>query len=220
MTETEREQIRLKAQSFFDDLWTRGDPWELETSSFEHQRYKRLLSMLDRPRYGRALEIGCGAGTFTRRFASLTDQVLALDVSSDAIAKARAAQGVSQQVEFRAANIMDYDPKTEAPWDLIIMSDMVYFLGWLYPLFDIGWLAMDLFAATRPGGQLLLANCYGGPQDYLMLPSLIHTYRDLFINVGYQVKTQKVFHGVKNGVNIEALMTLFEKTNEKSAAGE
>jgi 2-polyprenyl-3-methyl-5-hydroxy-6-metoxy-1,4-benzoquinol methylase len=219
MTETEREQIRLKAQSFFDDLWTRGDPWELESSSFEHERYKRLLSMLDRPRYGRALEIGCGAGTFTRRFAGLADQVLALDVSSDAIAKARAVQGVSHQVEFRAANIMDYDPKTEAPWDLIVMSDMVYFLGWLYPLFDVGWLALDLFAATRPGGQLLLANCYGGPQDYLMLPSLIHTYRDLFINVGYRVKNQEVFHGVKNGVDIEALMTLFEKTNDQGGAG-
>jgi SAM-dependent methyltransferase len=217
MTETEREQIRLKAQSFFNDLWTRGDPWELETSTFEHQRYERLLSMLDQPRYGRALEIGCGAGTFTRRFAALTDQVLALDVSSDAIAKARAAHGLGQQVEFRAANIMDYDPKTEAPWDLIIMSDMVYFLGWLYPLFDIGWLALDLFAATRRGGQLLLANCYGGPQDYLMLPSLIHTYRDLFVHVGFQIKNEEVFHGVKNGVNIEALMTLFEKTNEKSA---
>jgi SAM-dependent methyltransferase len=211
MTETEREQIRLKAQSFFDDLWMRGDPWELETSSFEHQRYARLLAKLDQPRYGRVLEIGCGAGTFTRRLAGLADQVLALDVSAEAVAKARATQGASPHVEFRAANIMDYDPKSDAPWDLIVMSDMVYFLGWLYPFFDIGWLATDMFAATRAGGQLLLANCYGGPQDYLMLPSLIRTYRDLFLNVGYRIKAEEMFNGIKNGVDIEALITLFEK---------
>ena len=48
----EREQVSLKAQSFFNDLWARGDPWELETSNWEHERYARLLAMLDKPRYG------------------------------------------------------------------------------------------------------------------------------------------------------------------------
>ena len=33
----EREQVSLKAQSFFNDLWARGDPWELETSNWEHE---------------------------------------------------------------------------------------------------------------------------------------------------------------------------------------
>jgi hypothetical protein len=78
---------------------------------------------------------------------------------------------------------------------------------------------MDMFAATRPGGRLLLANCYGGPQDYLMLPSLIRTYRDLFLNVGYRIKAEEMFNGKKNGVDIEALITLFEKSDEQSAAG-
>ena len=35
----DREEICRKAQSFFNDLWTRGDPWELETSNWEHERY-------------------------------------------------------------------------------------------------------------------------------------------------------------------------------------
>jgi SAM-dependent methyltransferase len=211
MTEAERAQIREKARSFFDDLWKRGDPWELETSPFEEQRYRSLLAILDRPRYGRALEIGCGAGTFTRRFAELADQVLALDVSPEAIDKARAAQGTAQHVEFRVANAMDYDPKQDGPWDLIIVSEMIYFLGWLYPFFDIAWLVMDMFAASRRGGQLLLTNTYGGPQDYLLLPCLIRTYRDLFVNIGFQTKAEEIFRGVKNGVDIEVLITLFEK---------
>jgi hypothetical protein len=98
------------------------------------------------------------------------------------------------------------------------MSDTVYYLGWLYPFFDIAWLAMELFAATSVGGQLLLANCYGGVDDYLMRPALIHTYRDLFLNVGYRIKTEETFRGTKNGVDIDVLITLFEKLNEKTTA--
>ena len=40
---TEREQISSKARSFFDELWQRGDPWDFETSDFEHQRFAQLL---------------------------------------------------------------------------------------------------------------------------------------------------------------------------------
>ena len=214
---TEREQISSKARTFFDDLWMRGDPWEFESSQFEHQRFFELLKKLEPRRYGRVLEIGCGSGNFTRRFASLADQVVALDVSSEAIAKARTAQGATSHVEFRTANVMDYDPKPEGPWDLIILSETVYFLGWLYPFFDVAWLALDLFTATRPGGRLLLANSYGGPQDYLLLPFLIRSYRDLFRNIGYQINSEETFAGIKNGIQIEVLITLFEKMNEQSA---
>ena len=49
-----------KAQSFFEGLWKRGDPWELETSEFEQAKYADEISILAGRRYGRALEIGCG----------------------------------------------------------------------------------------------------------------------------------------------------------------
>jgi 2-polyprenyl-3-methyl-5-hydroxy-6-metoxy-1,4-benzoquinol methylase len=145
LTMAEREQISLKARSFFDDLWTRGDPWELETSNWEHERYSRLLAMLDKPRYGRVLEIGCGAGTFTRRLAGRANKVLALDVSSEAIARANLGQSDLKYVEFRVGNIMDYNFREDKPWDLIVMSETVYFLGWLYSFFDVSWLAAQMF---------------------------------------------------------------------------
>jgi SAM-dependent methyltransferase len=211
MAETEREQIRLKAQSFFDDLWLRGDPWELETSSFEHERYTHLLDMLDQPRYGRVLEIGCGAGTFTRRLARLADQVLALDVSSEAIAKAQSGHSDLRHVEFRAANIMDYNLKEEGPWDLIVMSETVYFLGWLYSFFEVSWLASEMFEATRSGGQTLLANTQFETGEPLLRTPIIRTYRDLFLNVGYGLRAEKIFHGEKHGVALDVLMSLFCK---------
>jgi SAM-dependent methyltransferase len=202
-----------KAQSFFEELWKQGDPWDIETSDFEQRRCARLLQILSTRRYAKALEIGCAAGAFTRLLTTVTDRVVALDISPTAIAFARKTWPGADSTEFRVANIIDFDPRPDGPWDLVVVSDMIYFLGWLYPFFDVAWLAMELFAATSAGGQLLLANCYGGPQDYLMRPSLIRTYRDLFVNVGYRVNVEEIFQGTKNGADIEVLITLLEKTN-------
>jgi len=205
----DRKGISLKAQSFFDDLWARGDPWELEASDFERERYARLIAMLDQSKYARILEIGCGAGAFSRLLAPMAQQLIALDVSSRAIAAARAAQGSINHVEFRAANVMDYDPKAEGPWDLIVMSETIYYLGWLYSFFDVAWLASELFAATRTGGELLLANTQGDALEPLLRPSIIRTYHNLFVNVGYNIRAEEVLRGTKNGVGIEVLITLF-----------
>jgi SAM-dependent methyltransferase len=186
---TERETISAKARSFFDGLWSRGDPWELETSEFERKRYRRLMAMLDRPKYERALEIGCGAGTFTRLLAPLANQLIALDVSDLAIGRAQAADNTPSHVEFRVANIMDYDPKVEGPWDLIVMSETVYFLGWLYSFYDMCWIASELFKATRSDGELLLANAQGEICGPLLHPSIIRTYEHMFVSMGYQFKS-------------------------------
>ncbi len=34
----EREILSQKAQAFFEDLWNRGDPWDLEGSEFERSK--------------------------------------------------------------------------------------------------------------------------------------------------------------------------------------
>jgi len=208
---TDREQISLKAQTYFDELWSRGDPWELETSEFEHKRYARLLEILKQPRYERVLEIGCGSGTFTRLLAPRAQHMLALDVSTKAIARAQAANGTPKQVEFRVANIMDYDVQAEGPWDLVVMSETVYFLGWLYSLFDVCWLASQLFKATREGGELLLANLQGEAHGPLFLPGIIRTYEHVFVNMGYQHEYQDLFRSQKDGVDLEIAMLLLAK---------
>ena len=77
--------------------------------------------------------------------------------------------------------------------DLIVLSDIVCYLGWLYSFFDVGWLVSQLFAATRLGGRCLFANAMGDFGDMLLLPWLIYTYRDLFRNVGYRTEIEEVF---------------------------
>ena len=207
----ERALIDQKAREFFDAMWQQGDPWEFESSEYEQARYARLLTFLGGRHYPRVLELGCGSGTFTRSLARQADHVVALDVSAAAIDRARALALGPATVEFRQANVMEYDFQVEGPWDLIVISDITCYLGWLYSFFDVGWFASQLYAATRNGGYCLFTNAMGDFGDMLLLPWLIRTYRDLFRNVGYEVAAEEIFCGTKHGVTIENLMTLFIK---------
>jgi SAM-dependent methyltransferase len=197
-----------EARRFFDELWSGSDPWDLDRSDFEQRRYARQLALLGGRRYRRALEIGCGGGSFTRQLAPLCAELLAIDVSERAIERARAAGSAGPGVEFRAANVMELDLEREGTWDLVVLAETAYYLGWLYPMFDVGWLAHSLHEATRAGGRLLLVNSIWNAQG-LMSPWLIRSYRDLFRNVGYELETEEKMRGVKETVEFETLMSLY-----------
>jgi SAM-dependent methyltransferase len=215
----ERERVDQQIRSFMESLWERGDPWAIESSAYEHARCAHLVGMLAGQRYGRLLEIGCGAGYLTRLLAPHADQIVALDISQTAIDRARALGSMEADVEFRVANIMDYKPPDEGPWDLIVFSETICFLGWLYPVFDVAYLATQLFEATRPGGRLMLADSMTeGDADWLLRPWIIRTYHDLFVNVGYTIETEDVFRGTKYGQDFEILMTLYTRPRPEGSA--
>jgi SAM-dependent methyltransferase len=215
---SERALIGQKAREFCDALWQQGDFWDFENSEYERARCMQLLTILAGRRYARALEIGCGAGYFTRLLAGIADQVVAFDIAPSAIARARLLGTDLKTVEFRVGNAMDYEWRDDGPWDLVVCSDTICYLGWLYTFFDVAWFAAELFAATCSGGRLLLANTMDEVEDKLLLPYLIHTYRDLFLNVGYRLDAEEIFHGTKNGVDFEILISLLVKA--PSAGGD
>jgi hypothetical protein len=113
-------------------------------------------------------------------------------------------------IDYRVANIMQFDVHGDGPWDLIVLSETIYYLGWLYTFYDIAFLASQLLAGTRHGGRLLLANTESGVEDELMRPWLIRTYRDLFRNVGYRLAREDIFRGIKNDTQMNVLVSVFE----------
>jgi len=207
-----RKEIRRVLVETFEQPWRAGDPWDLEGSALDQESHSRQLALIGDRRYPRALEIGCAAGVFTRRLAEHADRVLALDVAPSAIARARGE--VPPNVELRVGDVMEFEPMVEGPWDLVVMSETVYFLGWLYTFFQVGWLARQLFEATRTGGRFLMANTCAGHSDWLMRPWLIDTYGDLFRNVGYVLGAEERFRSEKGGVEYETLVSLFEKPRD------
>ena len=154
----DREATGRTARRFFEDLWAEKDPWDLDGAELDQRRFQRQLELLQGTRYGRALEIGCAGGAFTRMLAELCDELVGIDISEHAIARARAAVDGRPGVDLRVANVMELDLAREGTWDLVVLTETAYYLGWLYPMFEIGWLAHSLHEATRAGGRLLLAN--------------------------------------------------------------
>ena len=207
---SDRARLGEQSRVFFEEIWRQPDPWALASSAFERERYARLIGVLDDHRYGRVLEIGCGAGRFTRMLSTLAERIVALDVSPTAIDRARSGL-VPDGVEFRAINVLDFDPRAEGPWDLVVMSETIYYLGWLYSLFDVGWLCSELLAATKAGGRLLLANTTGEVGDSLVLPWLIRSYRDLCLNVGYALEHETTFRGTKDDTPIDVLISVLRR---------
>jgi SAM-dependent methyltransferase len=198
-----------EARRFFDELWSESDPWSLDDSELDQRRYRRQAELLADRRYSRALEIGCAGGSFTRALAPLCDELVALDIAEAAIERARAAID-RPGVEFRLANVMDLDLEREGTWDLVVITETAYYLGWKYPMYEIGWLAYSLYEASRPGGRLLLVNTIS-TDEAIMSPWLIRSYHDLFANVGYEVEREETMRGVKETVEFEIAISLFAK---------
>ncbi len=153
------------------------------------------------------MEIGCGAGEFTRSLVSLADEIVALDISPTAIEEAKRKD--LDTVDFRVVNIMDFDLRGEGSWDLIVFAETIYYIGWLYPFFDVAWLVSELFHTTRPGGYCLTTNVFDVPREHLIQRWVIETYRDLFVNVGYVLEEQEVFREAKHGLDLTALICSF-----------
>lgn len=195
----------------YERVWSAGDAWGFETSAFERDRYDFLAGLVSDRRYARAVEIGCGSGCFTTRLAGLAEHVLALDVAAAAIERARgqAMPTPAGQVEYLAANAMEHDFATGGPWNLIVLAETIYSLGWLYSTFDLGMFALHLRESLAADGRLLLANTYGAERDWLMRPFLIDTYHDLFRHVGLAIEKESSFEGVKDGETFRVRATLY-----------
>jgi 2-polyprenyl-3-methyl-5-hydroxy-6-metoxy-1,4-benzoquinol methylase len=71
----------------------------------------------------RVLEIGCGDGRLTWRYADRAARVVAIDPDVDEIAAAREDQPprLRDRVEFKAVSIREFEPAVPA-FDIVILS--------------------------------------------------------------------------------------------------
>lgn len=203
--------ISSVVRDYFDALWSKGDPWSLDSSNYDQEKYSRELALLAPRRFDRVLELGCAGGAFTRRLAGIADHIVAIDVAARAIERAVAAGTEGGRIEYRVGDIIGFDPVDEKLWDLVVMSETIYYVGWRYSFFDVGWLAQRLFESLRPGGCLLMTNTIAMPRGYLQQEWLLKTYRDLFVNVGFTLDRTERYEGTKGDTPLEALLCLFVK---------
>lgn len=144
---------------YFEQLYTRDpDPWQFATSDYERDKYAATLAALPDRRFASGFEIGCSIGVLTRQLGERCDALLGADVSETALAQARIRCADQPHVSFARMVVPDDWP--EAPLDLVVFSEVLYYLG-VAGLHTAARLALG---SLRPGGCVLLVNWHG-PTD-------------------------------------------------------
>ncbi|MCJ2180070.1 trifunctional glycosyltransferase/class I SAM-dependent methyltransferase/polysaccharide deacetylase [Novosphingobium album (ex Hu et al. 2023)] len=145
--------IDYAEEAFWEHLYSDENPWDYKGNAYEAMKYGQTLALTGGRRFGRALELACAEGEFTKRLAEVCDEVLATDISEAAVERAGKALSAYPGVTARRLNLLTDDiPGT---FDLIVCSEVLYYL----PDLD----AVCAFASKaaqhlNPGGLLVMAN--------------------------------------------------------------
>jgi SAM-dependent methyltransferase len=143
----------------FDRIYAADpDPWRFTTSRYEREKYAATLAALGARRFGAGFEVGCSIGVLTRLLAPRCDTLLAVDVARTALTAARRRCAGLPGVRIERRQIPGDWP--DGAFDLIVLSEVLYFLGTA----DIACSAKRAAASLRPGGLTLLVN-WTGPTD-------------------------------------------------------
>lgn len=117
-------------RAYFDELYSQGaDPYGVHERWYEARKRAVLMASLPRRRYRHAYEPGCGAAALTLELARRCDRLLASDFSASAVAAARLrVEGLAQVTVAQHALPQDW-PHGQAPFDLIVLSEVGYFMA-------------------------------------------------------------------------------------------
>lgn len=140
--------------SFWNGYFATEDPWNYG-SSYEQEKYERQLEILPAGPIGRALELACAEGHFTRQLAPRVSHLTATDISAIAIERARARCSDQPNVEF---GVLDFMADTlPGEMDLIFCSEVLYYLD---DLAELQRFAKKVVEALAPGGSFISAHAF------------------------------------------------------------
>ena len=147
--------------------------------------------------YRRALDVGCGPGTFTSCLAKICAEVVALERSNGALRQAREALHAVPNVTLISGNIRSY-PLPPSSFDLIVLAEVVYYLSFVsgdrrlgvHPgLASLPPLCRRLREALVPGGRLLMTNYFDLERGPVSRAD-VKEFRRLFEEAGLTVETE------------------------------
>lgn len=137
------ESPQMAAEHFERLYSTNPDPWGYCSSDYEREKYADTLASLPTGRsLEEVLEVGCSIGVFTSQLATRCGRVLGLDFSPTALALARERTNDLANVQLREARFPEQAP--EGPWDLVVCSEVLYYLDHAGLRHSIRWLSRQL----------------------------------------------------------------------------
>ncbi|MGH8646995.1 MAG: class I SAM-dependent methyltransferase [Gammaproteobacteria bacterium] len=116
-------------RSFFALKYKHVDPWSFDATPYQAKHFANTLALIPKRSYRRALEIGCGEGTFSLRLLQEREilEFIGLDISPNAIQRATIRCTSFRQARFCIQNILKAQPR--GPFDLIVIAETLYYLG-------------------------------------------------------------------------------------------
>jgi len=116
-------------RQYFEELYAQGpDPYGLGVRWYEQRKISMLLASLPHQHYPRVLEPACGVGELTRQLAPRCAHLLAFDFDDCAVRQTRSRVRELPQVQVRRLALPQEFPHDEGPFDLIVLSEIGYFL--------------------------------------------------------------------------------------------
>ncbi|MGY2895599.1 class I SAM-dependent DNA methyltransferase [Deinococcus sp. UYEF24] len=169
MPEPESPAPNSLSARYFDDMYeVHRDPWNFETSPYEAGKYDRTLAALPSAKYVSALEVGCSIGVLTARLAPRCTHLLSLDLSQQALDRARARCAGLPQVEFERRQMPAEFPPGQ--FDLLVLSEVLYYLG---PA-DLQLMLDRSVRALLPAGHLIAVHWTPAVHDYPQTGDQVH----------------------------------------------
>ena len=104
------------------------DPWDYHSSSYERQKYERVLACTLNLRSASksALEVGCSVGVFSKMLASHFDKVTAIDVSKEALRAAADHNRAEKNVRFVHKDLRQLSLGDQ--YNVIVCAEVLYYI--------------------------------------------------------------------------------------------
>ena len=168
---------------YFEQMYAADpDPWDFETSEYEAKKYADTIAALPKDCYRSAFEIGGSIGVLTEKLSDRCDQLLSIDVSERAQARAKERCKHLPQVEFAVMQVPHQYP--DRRFDLTLVSEVGYYWGEA----DLKLAQQQIAQHLEPQGHLLLVHWTPYVEDYPLTGDEVHeaflqqvgeTYRSL-----------------------------------------
>lgn len=178
-------------ETYFDALYSDdSDPWQYQTRWYEKRKRDLCLAVLPQAQYSNAIELGCGNGVFSELLARRCQVLTSIDGNNKAVqlakqrltdlAHVKVIQGIIPNVLFTfeetilkaypLSDLSNGSPANKPPFDLIVISEILYYLSPDDIDEVITWIGQNL----AEGGTLLCCHWRYAIDGFVMTGETVH----------------------------------------------
>lgn len=227
-------QLAAYSESYFDALYNDNtDPWQYQTRWYEKRKRDMCLAILPQSQYKHGIELGCGNGVLSELLAQRCHALVSIDGNQQAVqlAKERLAelphvkviQGV---IPNRLLTLKDalWDtyllsistPVNEPPFDLIVISEILYYLSPNDIDTVIAWTEQNLAV----GGTLLCCHWRYAIDGFTMTGETVHQRLNDAFKFANNEKHQIAFNHQSQIIDSDFLLDVWQRSSSSVAMQE